>query len=108
MSCLLWNLENLLNSIIPYAYNRKLSAYEFEKFIDIWHILAEQVPRMPPQLVILMHCHVEIIMYLEKRESMKQLDLLWIFRMRCLGLRFINLVLILEDTHLKISRNEAL
>ena len=91
---------------IPYAYNRKLGVHEFEEFIDIWqHILAEQVSM--PNSIVLRDYHVENMMYLEQRESIRQLGLLD-FQDAIFGSPVYDLVSVLEDARLEISRDEAL
>lgn len=91
---------------IPYAYNRELSTHEFEEFIDIWqNILAEQAPM--PNTIVLRDYHVENIMYLKQRESVRQLGLLD-FQDAVFGSPVYDLVSVLEDARLEISRDEAL
>lgn len=91
---------------IPYAYNRELSTHEFEEFIDIWqNVLAEQAPM--PNTIVLRDYHVENIMYLKQRESVRQLGLLD-FQDAVFGSPVYDLVSVLEDARLEISRDEAL
>ncbi len=90
---------------IPYAYKRKLNIYEIEEFTKIWKdILSRQIPMQ--NSIILRDYHVENIIYLE-REGLNKLGLLD-FQDALSGSPVYDLVSVLEDARIDVSRKEAL
>jgi len=103
---LLSELRLFVDWYIPYAYKREILVHELEEFMDIWQaILDEQAPMQ--NSIILRDYHVENMMYLPKRESIQKLGLLD-FQDALSGSPIYDLVSVLEDARMKVTRSEAL
>jgi len=99
-------LQIFIDYYIPYAYNRELSIGELEEFMEIWsNILASQDPM--PDSFIFRDYHVENMMYLEHRDSIKKIGLLD-FQDAFLGSPIYDLVSVLEDARFNVPREDAL
>jgi aminoglycoside/choline kinase family phosphotransferase len=98
-------LEVFVDWYIPYAYKRELTIQEFEEFVKIWqNILLMQTPML--NSIVLRDYHVENMMYLE-REGVNKLGLLD-FQDALYGSPVYDLVSVLEDARIEVSREEAL
>lgn len=103
---LLSELKLFTDYYIPYAYKRELSAEEIDEFKEIWkNILLKQAPMLSS--VILRDYHVDNMMYLKNNESIQKLGLLD-FQDALSGSPIYDVVSILEDARIKVSRLEAL
>tara|TARA_B110000503_G_scaffold13540_1_gene18400 strand:- start:1677 stop:2675 length:999 start_codon:yes stop_codon:yes gene_type:complete len=103
---LLSELKLFVDWYIPHAYNREIHIYEFEEFIEIWYNILESLAPMPSSIV-LRDYHVENMMYLEDRKSIQQLGLLD-FQDALIGSPIYDLVSVLEDARIEVSRLDAL
>jgi len=99
-------LESFVQWYIPHIYKRTLKPQELEEFNIIWqNILAKQI--LIPASIVLRDYHVENMMYLEKRQGLKQLGLLD-FQDALWGSPIYDLVSVLEDARFDVPRSEAL
>lgn len=103
---LLKELNLFLDWYIPYFLNRTLTKTELDEYQGIWkEILNNQIPLS--NCLVLRDYHVENIMYLEKRQGIKKLGLLD-FQDAVLGSPIYDLVSILEDARIEVSRDLAI
>ena len=80
--------------------------HELEEFMEIWqNILESQAPM--PSSIVLRDYHVENMMYLEERKSIKKLGLLD-FQDSLTGSPIYDLVSVLEDARIQVQRTDAL
>ncbi|MDP4708849.1 MAG: phosphotransferase [Rickettsiaceae bacterium] len=103
---LLSELKLFVDWYIPHAYGREVHVHELEEFMEIWlNILESQAPM--PSSMVLRDYHVENMMYLEERKSIKKLGLLD-FQDALTGSPIYDLVSVLEDARIQVPRSDAL
>ena len=103
---LLSELKLFVDWYIPHAYGREIHMHELEEFMEIWqNILESQAPM--PSSIVLRDYHVENMMYLEERKSIKKLGLLD-FQDSLTGSPIYDLVSVLEDARIQVQRTDAL
>lgn len=103
---LLSELKLFVDYYIPYKYKRNLETSELQEFIEIWqNILSKQAFINPS--IVLRDYHVENMMHLEQRQSIKRLGLLD-FQDALLGSPIYDLVSVLEDARIDVPREKAL
>jgi aminoglycoside/choline kinase family phosphotransferase len=91
---------------IPYAYKKKLTESQFEDFKSLWlNVLKCQAPM--PKGIVLRDFHLENMMYLENRISIKKIGLLD-FQDALYGSPVYDLVSVLEDARFNVPRPDAL
>ena len=91
---------------IPYKQNEAIDSSDLENFNILWEDLLLKQPPMQNSIV-LRDYHVENMMYLKREKGIKKLGLLD-FQDALIGSPLYDLVSILEDARIDISRNFAL
>lgn len=99
-------LDVFTNWYIPYAYKKQLSSNELQEFVNLWQNALEQQAPMS-EVIVLGDYHLENMMYIKRRESIKKIGLLD-FQDALSGSPIYDLVSVLEDARLEVSREEAL
>jgi aminoglycoside/choline kinase family phosphotransferase len=99
-------VEIFADQYIPYAYYRELKMHEFDEFIDLWQDVLSEMP-LVPNAIVLRDYHLDNMMYLEDRDSLKKIGLLD-FQDARYGSVVYDLVSVLEDARFEVSRSDAL
>jgi hypothetical protein len=103
---LITELKIFVDWYVPHTYKKELSKKQLEEFLSIWRNILKQKTVNQPSLV-LRDYHVENIMYLEKEKSIRKLGLLD-FQDALIGSPIYDLVSLLEDARIDVSRKDAL
>jgi aminoglycoside/choline kinase family phosphotransferase len=105
-SLLLDELKIFVNWYIPYVLKRNLTEVELDEYKDIWQeILSNQIPF--DNCLVLKDYHVENMMYLADYQGIKALGLLD-FQDALIGSPIYDLVSVLQDARIRVSREFAL
>jgi hypothetical protein len=103
---LLAELKIFVDWYMPHAYKRELNAEELEEFISIWRNILEK-QTIKQRGIVLRDYHVENMMHLEQKKSTHKLGLLD-FQDALIGSPVYDLVSVLEDARIDVTRSDAL